>query len=212
MGFNSGFKGLTQVLDGDEFSTSRPGRFIPKKTRYPLNRWLSGLQSSSGLLVEQTKSVAPAGIRIHYVHLVTRSLYILRCPGLYDKILKISKKYLNMWSAYLQFELIYVKPSAGTTRFPTSCTVCSHTVAMNFARKGKKRITPVRTKQLTANKSSFRHSSLTELHFELKLFISSSDSQTQVLIRYQKENNTLHLYGNTCHVLDDRCTNKNNFL
>jgi len=94
----------------------------------------------------------------------------------------------------------------------TSFTVCSHAVSLNFARQGKKRIVPARKKQLTANKSSFRHSSLTVLHLEPKLFISSSDSQTQVLIRCQKENNALHLYGNTCPVLGDRCMNENNFL
>jgi hypothetical protein len=40
---------LTSELEGDEGSASRPGRILPPgKTRYPLYRWLGGLQGRSG--------------------------------------------------------------------------------------------------------------------------------------------------------------------
>jgi hypothetical protein len=40
---------LISALDGDEWPTSRPGRFTPgeRTTQYPLNRRLGGLQSRS---------------------------------------------------------------------------------------------------------------------------------------------------------------------
>jgi len=120
-------------------------------------------------------------------------------------LLKYLKILLTIWTSLH-------KDIRGHDAILTSCTVRSHAVSLKFAGKGKKRITPTRMRRVTANKSSFRHSSLTMLHLELKLVISSSDSQTQVLIRCQKENNTLHLYGNTCHVLGDRRMNENNFL
>jgi len=39
---------LTSALDGGEWSTPRPGRFTPGKTRYPLYRRLGGPQGRSG--------------------------------------------------------------------------------------------------------------------------------------------------------------------
>ena len=40
---------LTSALDGEDWSTSRPGRFIPsEEPLYPLNRGLDGPQSWSG--------------------------------------------------------------------------------------------------------------------------------------------------------------------
>jgi hypothetical protein len=46
---NSFTLSLTSALDGDEWSTPRPGCFTPgKKTRYPFHRKLGGLQGRCG--------------------------------------------------------------------------------------------------------------------------------------------------------------------
>ena len=39
---------LTSALDRGGWSTPCPGRFTPGKDRYPLYRWLDGLQGRSG--------------------------------------------------------------------------------------------------------------------------------------------------------------------
>jgi len=192
------------------FQHHAPAVLSPQKTKYPLNRRLSALQSPSGHL---EKRKICCSCRDSNPLCPSRGPVTIRSTPsrLHDKILKLPKRYLNIWSAYLQFEPNYVK-SAGTMRF----SILARSVLMrshwtSHVRERSESSQPERM-QLTANKSSFRHSSLTVLHLDSKLFISSSDSQTQVLIRCQKENNTLHLYGNTCHVLGDRCMNENNFL
>jgi hypothetical protein len=44
---------LTSALDGDEWSTPRPGRFTPgKETRHPLYRRLGGPQGWSGRVLK----------------------------------------------------------------------------------------------------------------------------------------------------------------
>jgi len=54
---------LTLTLDGGQWSTSHPGRFIPgRRPRYPLNRKLGGPQD----VLEKKISVTSAGIRTDY--------------------------------------------------------------------------------------------------------------------------------------------------
>jgi hypothetical protein len=56
---------LTSVLDGGEWSNSRPGRFIPgrKNPRYLLDRRLGGPQSWCGRSGEEKNSQPPPGIK-----------------------------------------------------------------------------------------------------------------------------------------------------
>jgi hypothetical protein len=55
---------LTSVLDGGEWSASRPGRFTPrgKSPWYPLDRRLGGPQTRSGRSGEEKNSQTPPGI------------------------------------------------------------------------------------------------------------------------------------------------------
>jgi len=98
------------------FQHHAPAASSPQKTKYPLNRRLSAFQSPSGHLEKRkiccscrdSNPLCPSRDPVTIPSKQSR---------LHDKILKLSKQYLNIWSAYSQFELNYVKTSAGTMRF-----------------------------------------------------------------------------------------------
>jgi hypothetical protein len=68
-----------QALEEGEWSASRPGRSLPPgKTRYPLYRWLGGLQGRS----EQVQKILlPTGSRPPDRPARSQSLYTLRYPA-----------------------------------------------------------------------------------------------------------------------------------
>jgi hypothetical protein len=87
-GYNSKHS-MNSVLDGDEWSASRPGRFTPqgKGPRYPLDRRLVWPQSQSGHGVEEKRSQPPPGIetRLYDRPACSQSLYRMSCPGSHKK-------------------------------------------------------------------------------------------------------------------------------
>ena len=55
---------MTAALEGSEWSAARPGRTsAPRKTRYPLYRWLGGTQGQSG----RAENLVHTGIRFRRV-------------------------------------------------------------------------------------------------------------------------------------------------
>ena len=69
MGFNSGIKGLTWVLDGVGTQGHAPTDLASGKTRYPLYRRLGGPQSRSGRV---RKTSPPPGFDPRTVQPVAR--------------------------------------------------------------------------------------------------------------------------------------------
>jgi hypothetical protein len=86
-------RSLTSALDGSEWLTSRPGRFIPhgKSPWYPLDRRLAGPQSRSGRDGEEKNSQPPPGIepRSSGRPSHSQSLYRLNYP---DSIMSLSAR------------------------------------------------------------------------------------------------------------------------
>ena len=80
---------VTSALDGGGWSTPRPGRFTPIKTRYPLYRRLGGPQGRSGRV---RKISPPTGIRSPDGPARSESLYRLSCRGPYSSCDESYKK------------------------------------------------------------------------------------------------------------------------
>lgn len=70
---------LTSVLDGKEWSTSRPVRFTQgKETQCPLNRRLDGSQSRSPRFAEQENLLSPPGFEARTLQPALKYVYRLR--------------------------------------------------------------------------------------------------------------------------------------